>query len=234
MDKSTKGQYIITQLLGHLQLNAKAFSEQIGLDRPQAIYDIQKGKTRNISHEMADKILAAFPLLSRQWLLTGEGSIIPTAEVVLPQSNHVMMVPVVSQYAQAGYLTGFGDEEYMENLPAYPFVVDHDGKGNYIAFEVKGDSMDDGSAEAYNEGDILLCREIQPHLWANSKLHIMKWDFVVVTTEGVLIKRIIDHNLTQNMIRLHSLNPFYEDQEMPLTEVKKIFNVVLSQRRRKR
>ena len=44
-----KGAYVLNKLLEYSKLNGKSFSEKIGLIRPQAIYDIQNGKTQNIS-----------------------------------------------------------------------------------------------------------------------------------------------------------------------------------------
>lgn len=143
-------------------------------------------------------------------------------------------VPLVNQYAYAGYLTGYQDQEYIDQLPTVLFDVDHDPKGNYLAFEVKGDSMNDGSDESYKDGDRLLCREIPSHLWCNSKLHLRKWDFVIVHKEGVLVKRIVDHDVQNHTITIHSLNPFYEDQVIDLVDVYQIFNVIEYQRKTRR
>ena len=143
-------------------------------------------------------------------------------------------VPLVNQYAYAGYLTGYQDQEYIDQLPTVLFDVDHDPKGNYLAFEVKGDSMNDGSDESYKDGDRLLCREIPSHLWCNSKLHLRKWDFVIVHKEGVLVKRITEHDVQNHTITIHSLNPFYEDQGIDLVDVYQIFNVIEYQRKTRR
>ena len=67
---------IINKLLNYSELNAKQFAEKIGLERPQAIYDIQKGKTKSISSSMANKILSVFPELNKSWLLSGEGNML--------------------------------------------------------------------------------------------------------------------------------------------------------------
>ena len=138
----------------------------------------------------------------------------------------VMHVPLVNKYAYAGYLSGYGDAEYIDRLPRVPFAVDKEHKGNYIAIEVKGESMNDGTRAGYIEGDILLCREVPAHHW-QSKLHIKKWDFVIVTkTDGILIKKITKHNTTTGDIILHSLNEDYDDINLNLHDVAKIFNVV--------
>lgn len=148
--------------------------------------------------------------------------------------NAVIYVPLVNQYAYAGYLNGYQNDTYMDTLPTIPFIADHEARGNYIAFEVKGDSMNDGTEESYLEGDRLLCREVQPHLWVDSKLHIRKWDFVIVHEDGILVKRIIDHDVKNHTITVHSLNDMYPDRVIDLAEVKQIFNVVEMQRPRRR
>lgn len=159
---------------------------------------------------------------------------IVTNEAELVTEIITKRVPLVNQYAYAGYLTGYQDQEYIDQLPTVLFDVDHDPKGNYLAFEVKGDSMNDGSDESYKDGDRLLCREIPSHLWCNSKLHLRKWDFVIVHKEGVLVKRIVDHDVQNHTITIHSLNPFYEDQVIDLVDVYQIFNVIEYQRKTRR
>jgi phage repressor protein C with HTH and peptisase S24 domain len=147
---------------------------------------------------------------------------------------NIMHVPLVNKYAYAGYLNGFGDDEYIDELPKIPFANDVENKGEYLCFEVKGDSMDDGSYESYLEGDVLLCRNIRPDLWLN-KLHIDKWDFVIVHKEhGVLVKRITDHKVEQGIITLHSLNEYYDDFDVHLKDVQKLFNIVDFRRKRNR
>lgn len=53
---------------------------------------------------------------------------------ILLEDVTIMHVPLVSQYAYAGYLAGYGDHEYIDGLPSVPFIVDREGRGNYIAF----------------------------------------------------------------------------------------------------
>ena len=142
----------------------------------------------------------------------------------------IMYVPLVNKYAYAGYLSGFGDAEYIGSLPAIPMIADREGRGNYVAFEVKGDSMDDGTRHSYEQGDIIVCREIARHHW-QSKLHMHKYDFVVVhKTEGILLKKIVKHDTTAGKITLHSLNPLYDDITVSLDDVAQLFNVIKVER----
>ncbi len=232
------GQEIINKVLEELNLKAPTFAESIGV-KYQRIFDLQKGKVKKISSSLANDIISKYGQFNLTWLLTGEGEMLntpnqPSDEASPIDEPIILRVPLVSQYAQAGYLCGYADAAYMATLPTIPYIVDHEAQGHYVAFEVKGDSMNDGTEEAILEGDRLLCREIMPHLWADSKLHIRKWDFVIVHTEGILVKRIIDHDVEKHTITIHSLNSMYPDKVINLADVKQIFNVIELQRPRRR
>lgn len=67
-------------------IKAKNLADKIGLDRPQAIYDIISGKTRGISEKMAVKIISAFPDINKVWLLT-YGANIYTVSSLLGHTN---------------------------------------------------------------------------------------------------------------------------------------------------
>lgn len=254
------GSKVINMILEREGLKAGTFAKVIGITTAQ-VYDLQKGKIQKVSPKIAEKILKVYPHYSYSWLLTGEGDVVSSttltkkaeeirltdksnslsnnrkeikkeAEPLNP--NAIIYVPLVNQYAYAGYLNGYQSETYMNTLPTIPFIADHEARGNYIAFEVKGDSMNDGTEESYLEGDRLLCREIPFHLWKDSRLHIKKWDFVIVHEDGILIKRITDHDVANHTITVHSLNDMYPDRVLDLSEVKQIFNVVEMQRPRRR
>lgn len=139
-----------------------------------------------------------------------------------------MEVELISKYAYAGYLTGYGDMEYLEMLPKVKVIVDRMVRGNYKCFEVKGDSMVDGSFESWLDGDIVLGREVKRELWL-PKLHINKCDFIIVHKDGILLKRIISQDNNNGTITIHSLNPdksTYPDEEIYLDDVMQIFSTV--------
>lgn len=219
--------------------SVKAFAEIIGvsqqvLDRIFKI-DSRNGKYPSVSEKIKVGLKEKFGI-DEIWLLTDEKSNNPKPEnEAFPIDEPIILrVPLVSQYAHAGYLAGYADASYMDSLPTIPYIVDHEALGHYVAFEVKGDSMNDGTEDSILEGDRLLCREIQPHLWVSSRLHFRKWDFVIVHTEGILVKRIIDHDVDNHTITIHSLNSMYPDKVINLADVKQIFNVIELQRPRRR
>lgn len=226
---------IMNEVLSTLDKKASELAKAIDLKRPQAIYDIlNPNKKVGISKNMAESICLKFPQINKTYLLTGEGSILNKPmqdEATLLTTGDVMMVPLVNQYAQAGYMHGWADVDYLEALPKIPWIVDMEYKGKYISFEVRGDSMDDGMKHSYEQGDILLCREINCYYW-KSKLHFNAWDaFVIVhRTDGIVLKQIIDHDVENGILTCHSFNPMYPDFKIDIRDIAQLFNVVKQQK----
>lgn len=225
----------INKLLEYSGLSVNKFSEKIGVKTSQAIRDLLSGKTKSISRSIEDKILSCFTEIDRVWLLTGEGPMLKSSignqdEVKMMQPSNVMMVPLVSQYAHAGYMSGFADNGYMDSLPKMPFPMDEEHHGEYVCFEVRGDSMDDGMRHSYAQGDIVLCRNVDKLYWMK-KLHYNSWNaFVIVHKDGIVLKQIVAHDVERGVITVHSYNPYYEDFDIDLRDVYQILNVVKTQR----
>lgn len=217
----------IKKIRKKLGLTQKKFAEKLGVSE-KTIQNYEAG--RKIPKTKQELLRVSLNEIKKE-----KGQVTESADIYNTYNKSVMYVPIVNKFAYAGYLNGgFGDDEYIEELPKIPFTNDIEPKGEYMCFEVKGDSMDDGSYEAYLEGDILLCRNIRPDYWL-SKLHIDKWDFVVVHKElGILVKRIIEHKVSEGIITLHSLNDYYEDIDVHLQDVQKLFNIVDFRRKRNR
>lgn len=79
---------IIETLAEHFKVTVSELAQKAGYERAQSLYDVISGKTKNISPKMADKIVAAFPEISKDWLLTGNGSMfVPQIEEVVPEEE---------------------------------------------------------------------------------------------------------------------------------------------------
>lgn len=213
-------------------LTAYRISKDIPSISQARISNARAGKNE-ISIDVVSAVCAHYPDINSSYILTGQGTPLNELEQATPHHARVG-IPLVSQYAYAGYLTGYGDAEFMESLPLIDFIPDREMTGNWLAFEVKGDSMDDGSKDSYESGEILVCREVMPHLWKDSKLHINRRDFVIIHKDGILIKRIIAHDVEKHLVTIHSLNPIYNDRVIDLADVRQIFSVVESRRQRAR
>ena len=217
---------------------ANLTSYRIAQDIP-SISTARISNARTGKNEIGIEVVAAvcekYPIINAAYILTGEGSPLHDEdEVKQKQFPKRVGIPLVSQYAYAGYLSGYADPEYLETLPIIDFTPDREMTGNWLAFEVKGDSMDDGSRDSYCQGDIVITREVEPHLWRDSRLHYNKRDFVIVHEEGILLKRVTDHDVESHTIVIHSLNPIYPDRTLNLAQVRQIFSVVESRQNRAR
>lgn len=220
----------IQKIMDEEGLNKNSFSKAIGISNNVTITRIINEK-RSPSKSTCEKIVAAFPKYSINWLLTGEGEMINQSPTPIQTNAHVaenlnyMNVPVVHIKARCGYLSGYEDREYIGSLPTMPVIVDRTYHGKYMIFEAEGDSMDDGTRNSICDGDKLLCREVRRDLWL-PKLHINDWYFVIVhRTEGIAIKQITNQDEKGN-ITCHSLNEMFNDYTVNLDDVLEIYNVI--------
>ena len=169
---------VINKLLSYSGLNAKAFSEKIGLERPQAIYDLLKGKTKSISPAMKNKILSVFTEINPSWLLTGEGEMLRTAiddTSSVPDGRQMdNAIPLIPMDAFAGY-----PPQQYSDLPVEDYYhVAEFSRADFL-IRVKGDSM----TPKLNGGDIVACKKVYERLF-------FQWHriYVIYTnSQGVMI-----------------------------------------------
>lgn len=151
--------------------------------------------------------------------------------VEISPGSYRMKVELVPIYAQAGYLNDYCDEQFLGELPVHYFTTKFPAKGRYRAFEVYGDSMDNGDIkEAIPSGITVIGRELERRYWS-SKLHSHKWKnwIFVHKTEGIVVKQIAHQDLDTGNITLRSLNPDkrkYPDFTINLDDVRQIYNVI--------
>lgn len=148
----------------------------------------------------------------------------------LSDNKFRMRVPLVPFNAYARYANEACStiEQEKEEWDEVEFIVDKIGHGNYMAFEIKGDSMDDDSRRSFVQGDIVLARELDKIHWKDG-LRYEKYPFWIIVLEGtILCKQIIDQNIETGDITCHSLNPSpeYSDFTINLQQVCRIFNII--------
>ena len=143
--------------------------------------------------------------------------------------RYIMLVPFVDEYAYGGYLVGFKDSEYIDNLPKHSMIVSEKHLGTYRTFTMRGDSMYNGENDSIEEGDKVTGRMIAQKLW-KSRLHINKFkEFIIVCENGIIVKEITIHDLDTHTITIHSKNPdkdLYPDETIDLADVRELYNVI--------
>ena len=119
--------------------------------------------------------------------------------------NIIHFVPVK---AAAGYLAGYADSEFIDELNT--FTLPMLAGGNYRAFEIIGDSM-----MPTPSGSIIVCEKVDTtDEVKNDQAYI-----VVSRHEGIVYKRIVKSNKTKNKLTLVSDNPQYQPYQVNTEDV---------------
>lgn len=148
----------------------------------------------------------------------------------LENGQFLMTMPLAEWNVQAGLLDHYQDIEYVKEMAKHSIIVDEPYKGRYMAFRVKGDSMDDGTSNAITPNSVVATRELGRQHWT-SKLRFKDFPYwIIYTTQNKmpLLKEITNHDTTTGVITCHSLNdsPEYNDFELSLNDVQALFYVV--------
>lgn len=118
------------------------------------------------------------------------------------------VIEFVPVKAAAGYLSGYNDLEFIEELNT--FTLPMLAPGRYRAFEISGDSM-----LPVTSGSVVVGHKITG--WEEIKHN---QPYVVLTREeGVVFKRILKNNRNKNKITLLSDNPQFESYPVLLEDV---------------
>lgn len=119
--------------------------------------------------------------------------------------NLIHFVPVK---AAAGYLAGYADSEFIDELNT--FTLPMLAGGNYRAFEIIGDSM-----MPTPSGSIIVGEKIDnTEDVKNDQAYI-----VVSRNEGIVYKRIVKNNRSKNKLTLVSDNPQYQPYQVNAEDV---------------
>lgn len=217
--------HYLNKLLDYLKLNAKQFSESLGFERADRVYNVLNFKN-GVSSSLAKIINDHYPYINYDWLLTGDGEMLKESN---PQYNEVtpvpegdyMMVEYVDLRASAGRL-GVGDVSQLPDTHKR-LVPKEYAKGGFLVVRIDGDSMDDGSKRSLSDGDeVLIYEHVDNHI---ENLPIRKTLFVITTLNGNVLKQIKEINKEESYILCHSFNPDYEDFKIKFEDVCQIFIV---------
>ena len=198
------------------------------------------------------KIKKAFPEISVEWLLSGEGEMIKETDEVSPKdaykphearqevkrrplgSRIIQTLPVIPIEAKAGIGKGFlYDRDCSQDVvdinseyDTMEVVLERETSDRYRLFRVKGDSMTDGTFRSLCAGDIILCREVYTEDWSYGLINTRSpYVVIVIEEEGVLIKQLTKHDKKNETISLHSLNSTYKDLTIDLKKVRAFYYV---------
>lgn len=87
-----KYNHYLYDLISYLNLNPKSFSENIGLDRADRIYNVLNGKN-GISSSLAKLIIEYYPEVSYKWLKDKEGDMVVNNSIPINESKDIKDLP---------------------------------------------------------------------------------------------------------------------------------------------
>jgi transcriptional regulator with XRE-family HTH domain len=130
-------------------------------------------------------------------------------------SSSATIVPFVPVKAAAGYLAGYADPEFLDELNT--FTLPMLAPGEYRAFEIIGDSMLPTPSGSVIVGEkVNSIKDVK-----NSNTYI-----VVSNADGVVYKRIITNDDNKNKLTLLSDNPLYEPYQVNSEDIVEVWKAV--------
>ncbi|SDK37271.1 Peptidase S24-like [Catalinimonas alkaloidigena] len=162
--------------------------------------------------------LAALYGTTPEYIETGEKKVnqplnkMPPRVIVLDPTEtreNILFVPVK---AQAGYPRLLNDPSFIRDLQT--FSIPGFTNGTYRIFEVAGDSMQ----PIIQPGDLLICEHIE------SLEEIKDGDiYVIVSTEGILVKRCINAVRKRGAVIIESENPEYKPDVVMAADILEVW-----------
>jgi transcriptional regulator with XRE-family HTH domain len=117
-------------------------------------------------------------------------------------------IPFVPVKAAAGYLAGYSDPEYIDELNT--FTLPMLSGGNYRAFEIVGDSM-----LPTPSGSVIVGEKVDDLDDIKNNAACI----VISRNEGIVYKRVQKNNRTKNKLTLVSDNPVYQPYNVNAEDV---------------
>lgn len=169
-----------------------------------------------VQSDLADLSAMEIEALRGEFKVDVEGKGLRVLQVVVDKTGREN-IPMVNVKAAAGYLNGYGDEEYIETLPTFNLPLPSFDRGTYRAFEIKGDSM-----LPIKPGSIVIGEFVEN--WRDVKDDEVY--IVVSISEGVVLKRVknrVNRDGQSGYFTLKSDNPAFSNMEVAVEDIKEFW-----------
>ncbi len=157
--------------------------------------------------DLTSKSLAQIERLGHE--KAGSGQILS----ITVDGNDEEYIDLIPQKASAGYLNGYADPQYLEELPKFR-LPNLPKTGTYRAFEINGDSM-----LPLKPGTIIIGRYLSDLL----ELKSGQCYVILSEQEGVVFKRVFDYTQEHGQLFLVSDNKAYPPFKIDTSDVLEIW-----------
>ena len=185
------------------------FAQKIGIKRSLVgAYEEERAEPNyEVLETVSDLFKVSIDDLLRKDLSETKGSYLAKRRMMKMASEHnvIHFVPVK---AAAGYLNGYADPEFLDELNT--FTLPMLSGGTYRAFEIVGDSM-----LPTPSGSVIVGEKVQNlDDVKNNNAYI-----ILSKSEGVVYKRVLKSNRSKNKLTLVSDNPAYQPYNVNAEDV---------------
>ncbi|HRO47467.1 LexA family transcriptional regulator [Agriterribacter sp.] len=208
MAQSLAGQNLkyLRKLRGWTQ---EEFANKLGIKRSLVgAYEEERADPRiDVLEKLGDMFKLTLDDLLRKDLSEVKGNYLAKRrqQKLMSENNLIHFVPVK---AAAGYLAGYADTEFIDELNT--FTLPMLAGGNYRAFEIIGDSM-----LPTPSGSVIVGEKINSLDDAKSSNAFI----VISRSEGIVYKRIEKSNRNKSKITLVSDNPSYQPYQVNAEDI---------------
>lgn len=201
----------LIKFLAHLEIGQGKFEKNCGISNG-SVNNIKEG---GITTQKVEKILAAYPELNVDWLITGNGNMLKQAGG-LPAVNYERKG---SPYYNVDFIGGF-DILVNDQTRTPDYYIDFEpyNRNGVIWCNISGHSME----PEINNGDFIALRKIED--WQNYLT--MGEIYAIVTTNGLRTVKRVRKGGTPDSYTLVPSNKDYDEQEIEKRMIMTIFEVM--------
>lgn len=210
MSLANKNLKYLRKLRGWTQ---EEFAQKLRIKRSLlGAYEEERAEPRiDILEAVADMFKLTLDDLLRRDLAENKGGYLAKRRAQ-KMSNGRSDIPFVPVKAAAGYLTGYADPEFIDELNT--FTLPMLGGGDYRAFEIIGDSM-----MPTPTGSVIVGERVQDLEEVKSNQTYI----LVSKTDGIVYKRLLKNNRQKNKLTLVSDNPAYQPYTINTEDVLEVW-----------
>lgn len=145
--------------------------------------------------------------------------------------KYLIMVPLVLSGQENSYIQSLSEKKYGKSTIKSGFVLEAFEDRVYRAFEVTGNSMDDGSIGAIPNKAIVLGLQLDTTALAKASESLWNKPYILVCKDRIICKRLTGFNGQNNTVKCQNLNtsPEHQDFELPLEDMLLVFQIVRKQ-----
>ena len=189
------------------------FAAKLGIKRSLlGAYEEERAEPRiDVLEIVGDMFKLTLDELLRKELSDAKGNYLSKrrAQKMAAATNDIQLVPVK---AAAGYLAGYADPEFLDELNT--FTLPMLAPGNYRAFEIVGDSMLPTAS-----GSVIVGEKVEDLEEVKSNQTYI----VVSRNEGIVYKRIMKNNKARTKLTLVSDNTAYQPYNVNTDDVLEVW-----------